>query len=81
MSNNLTSERNILLPDISKNKKIFQTRNENQIKNLNIHSNDIVKTLKRGKSNFYKFRNSNFTSHINKYITELKDRKSFVKNI
>ena len=80
MSNNLTSERNILLPDISKNKKIFQTRNENQIKNLNIHSNDIVKTLKRGKSNFYKFRNPNFTSHINKSITELKDRKSFVKN-
>lgn len=80
MSKNLTSEKNTILPEIKRNNKIFKTRNENQLKNLDINNNNINKTLKRGQSNFYKIRKSNFNSFINQSITELKNRKSFMKN-
>ena len=80
MSKNLTSEKNTILPEIKRNNKILKTRNDNQLKNLDINNNNVNKTLKRGQSNFYKIRKSNFNSFINQSITELKNRKSFMKN-
>ena len=68
------------MPNIQRSNKILKTRNENQLKNLEINANNVVKTFKRGNSNFYKMRKSNFNSFINKSITELKNRKSFIKN-
>ena len=79
MSINLKSERNTILPNIQRSNKTLKTRNENQLKNLEINAN-VVKTFKRGNSNFHKMRKSNFNSFINKSITELKNRKSFIKN-
>ena len=80
MSKNLTSEKKTILPEIKMNNKILKTRNENQLKNLDINSNNVIKTLKRGKSNFYKIRNSNFNSFVKQSITDLKNRQSFMKN-
>ena len=55
MNENLTSERNNKLPEIQRPTKKFQTRNDNQLKNLDFNSINDIRNLRRGKSNIYKF--------------------------
>ena len=79
MNENLTSERNNKLPEIQRQAKKFQTRNDNQLKNLDFNSINDIRNLRRGKSNIYKFKKSKFNSLINLSITDLKKRKTFIK--